>query len=80
MLFCSDRDVQAKCLIGIWNCNNLHESHVTPFLLSNTDVYFARIENLSAADLVFLQFAPMFALYLDDGRSSNRLRVVARCK
>ena len=49
---------------GILDCYNRYEVIFTRFLLPEIGVYFARIENIFAADLVFLRIAPIFAVYL----------------
>src|SRR5882724_844787 len=49
---------------GILDCYNRYKVIFSPFLLPEIGVYFARIENILAADLVFLRIAPIFAVYL----------------
>jgi hypothetical protein len=46
------------------DCYNRYEVIFSPFLLPEIAVYFARIENILAGDLVFLRITPIFAVYL----------------
>ena len=49
---------------GILDCYNRYEVIFSAFLLPEIGVYFAKIANIFAADLVFLRIAPIFAVYL----------------